>query len=142
MFHLLIQLFQEPNRSSCPLAPLCMQIVWLFILLHLVYDNSIFSLTHILSLVVVFSFFFVVTFSSFLNQSKTKHRDDDDDQQSTFNSKFIQGTQSQHARESSSYGDIYAEYTAVWQFEVSNLTRFINITRCPINWLVNSYSFH
>ena len=34
----------EANRSSCPRAPLCMQIVCIFILLHSVYDNSSLSL--------------------------------------------------------------------------------------------------
>jgi hypothetical protein len=38
----------EANRSSCPRAPLCMQIVCIFILLHSVYDNS--SLSTFLSL--------------------------------------------------------------------------------------------
>ncbi len=34
----------EANRSSCPCAPLCMQIVCIFILLHSVYDNSFFCI--------------------------------------------------------------------------------------------------
>jgi hypothetical protein len=55
----------EANRSSCPRAPLCMQIVCIFILLHSVYDNS--SLCISLS-----SLLFVVTCSSFLDKCKTK----------------------------------------------------------------------
>ncbi len=35
----------EANRSSCPRAPLCMQIVCIFILLHSVYDNSFFCIS-------------------------------------------------------------------------------------------------
>ncbi len=65
----------ETNRSSCPRAALCMQIVCIFILLHSVYDNSSLSL-HLSLALLFFSSSLSRVFSTNARRKMSKNKND------------------------------------------------------------------